>query len=309
MKALLPLNNGAIEGYEEISSQSDHQDELKAKEAPILAAFYSKSDAHALQEELADIVAAGGKVTSQELSGSELANQYPYLNPSVSFAISLLGQRYIDPYKYSISLADEVRALGCELRFGVRALGVEPGHTGATTRLSNGDTIRSDAAVIATGAWTSTLAKSLGVKVSQAAGRGYSFWATSEEKIDHPIYFPAQRIACTPLDSGLRIAGTMEITGTLEAYDPRRVDAIIRSARGLLMGVNLEEREHEWVGPRPITEDGLPLIGPTKSENIWVAAGHGMWGVTHGPITGRLVAQALTSKKVPSILQPFSPLR
>ena len=309
MKALLPLNETAIEGYEEIASGSGYIDDLTPKKGPILAAFRSRAEAVGLQEELYDIVSAGGSIESHELSGSELTDDRPFLDESVTFALLLLGQRFLDSNRYCLALAKEVEALGGTVRLGQRVLGVEPLATGSKIRLSDGNTMTSNKVVLAIGAWTPTLTRKLGVKVAQAAGRGYSFGVQTDVKIEHPIYFPLQRIACTPLAGGLRIAGTMEIASPLDAYDPRRVDAIIRSATGLLKGVDLQSREQEWVGPRPITEDGLPIIGPTLDENIWVAAGHGMWGVTYGPVTGRLVAEGLIENKTPSSLRPFSPLR
>ncbi|WP_235486918.1 FAD-binding oxidoreductase, partial [Frankia sp. AvcI1] len=79
--------------------------------------------------------------------------------------------------------------------------------------------------------------------------------------------------------------------------------------RGLLRGVDLEARTHEWVGPRPCTPDGLPLIGPTASPRVFVAGGHGMWGITLGPVTGRLLADAVVAGTPAADLAPFDPLR
>ena len=70
-----------------------------------------------------------------------------------------------------------------------------------------------------------------------------------------------------------------------------------------------EERTNAWVGPRPITPDGRAVIGATAARGIYVAGGHGMWGLTHGPMTGRLLAEQITTGKQPEALGDFDPLR
>ena len=79
----------------------------------------------------------------------------------------------------------------------------------------------------------------------------------------------------------LRVAGTMEFRDPHEPVDAARVDAIVASARPLLDGVRWGERSDIWVGPRPVTPDGRALIGET-SRGVYVAGGHGMWGLAHG---------------------------
>jgi glycine/D-amino acid oxidase-like deaminating enzyme len=101
----------------------------------------------------------------------------------------------------------------------------------------------------------------------------------------------------------------MEFRGPDEDLDGRRVAAIVDVVRPLLRGVDLSDRHNEWVGSRPCTGDGLPLIGPTRAPGIHVAGGHGMWGIALGPITGLLAAQTLLKGEVPAELRPFDPLR
>ncbi|HLT61113.1 MAG TPA: FAD-dependent oxidoreductase, partial [Microlunatus sp.] len=80
-------------------------------------------------------------------------------------------------------------------------------------------------------------------------------------------------------------------------------------ARPLLSGVELDDRKDEWVGSRPCTPDGLPLIGATRAPGVYLAGGHGMWGMTLGAITGRLLARTITTGAAVPELAPFDPLR
>jgi D-amino-acid dehydrogenase len=142
------------------------------------------------------------------------------------------------------------------------------------------------------------------------AGRGYSFSVPVEgPPIDRPVYFPARRVACTPYQGRLRVAGTMEFRGPDEPLQPARVRAIVRSVRGLFEGVDLDSREDEWVGSRPVTPDGLPLVGGTAAPGVYVAGGHGMWGMVLGPATGRALANLITTGRTPDEIRPFDPLR
>ena len=168
---------------------------------------------------------------------------------------------------------------------------------------------RFDAVVLATGSWLSQLARGFGVRTLVQAGRGYSFSVDVETMPHGPVYFAAQRVACTPLGDRLRVAGMMEFRGPDAPLDARRISAIVEAARPLLRGVNLDERHDEWVGARPCTPDGLPLIGRTRSPRVFVAGGHGMWGITLGPVTGRLLAQGVATGAMPPELAPFDPLR
>ena len=101
----------------------------------------------------------------------------------------------------------------------------------------------------------------------------------------------------------------MELRRPDAALDRRRIRAIVESVRPLLRGVDLDARAEEWVGSRPVTVDGLPLIGATSSPRVFVAGGHGMWGITLGPATGRLLAEQVVTGRMPEVLRPFDPLR
>jgi D-amino-acid dehydrogenase len=107
----------------------------------------------------------------------------------------------------------------------------------------------------------------------------------------------------------MRVAETMEFRSAGAPLDPRRVDAIVRSAQDYLEGVDWASISDVWVGPRPVTAAGLPLIGATRQPGVYVAGGHGMWGMTLGPATGRLLAQFIAKGERPAALRHFDPCR
>ena len=163
--------------------------------------------------------------------------------------------------------------------------------------------------VLATGAWLNQLARPFGVRMPVQAGRGYSLSVKTDEPVAAPIYLPTARVACTPYRDGLRIGGTMEFRSADHPLVPARVDALLSSARPWLSGVQWRTVSDFWVGPRPVSADGMPLIGATRSAKVFVAGGHGMWGVTLGPVTGKLLASQIVSGRSPDALSAFNPLR
>jgi D-amino-acid dehydrogenase len=241
---------------------------------------------------------------------------------------ALEGQRFLEPGPFVHALADSVRARGGRILTGLEVLDVEPGRLGACvyaravhpdagaprragspTEREEGVVLRGDAVVLATGAWLPTLAAPLGVRTRVQAGRGYSFTVKTDEPVETPIYLPARRVACTPYQGRFRIAGTMEFRGPDEPLQPRRIEAILASVRHLFQGVDLDDRHDEWVGSRPVTPDGLPLVGATRTPGVYAAGGHGMWGIVLGPATGRALAHLITTGKTPDEIRPFDPLR
>jgi D-amino-acid dehydrogenase len=101
----------------------------------------------------------------------------------------------------------------------------------------------------------------------------------------------------------------MEFRSPDAPLDPRRVAAIADAAAPMLAGVDWAARTDEWVGSRPCTTDGLPLIGRTRSDRVFVAGGHGMWGIALGPLSGRLLAEQIVGVDGDTLLESFDPLR
>ena len=162
----------------------------------------------------------------------------------------------------------------------------------------SGPALTADVAVIATGAWLSKLVRRW-VRVPVQAGRGYSFTVPVERPVFGPIYLPDVRVACTPLEGKLRITSMMELRRPDAPVSAGVVDAIADAAGGFFDGVRWAERDEIWVGPRPLSPDGRPLVGPVLDNRIFVAGGHGMWGMKQGPATGRLLAEQITTGKQP----------
>ena len=116
-------------------------------------------------------------------------------------------------------------------------------------------------------------------------------------------------LACTPLDGHLRIAGTMDLSTVDDAMDPSRIDAMKRSAVKYLRAGSWGATRDHWMGMRPLTPDGLPILGRLDPiANAYVATGHQMLGVTLAPATATAMTQLITGSEV-SMLHAFSPAR
>jgi D-amino-acid dehydrogenase len=307
MAAYVPLNERALEAFDALEAGGVAAETVAA--TPFLACYRSEREREGLLHELQAIRDAGQTdVLFGALTGEQARALDPVLTDEVGAAVQLYGQRYLNPPEYVASLASAVRAHGGEVLEGADVREIRDLPDGVAVVTEAGEQ-RHDAVVVATGAWLGVLARRFGVRQPVQAGRGYSFSVPVEQMPGGPIYFPQQRVACTPLDGRLRIAGMMEFRRPGEPLDPRRIAAITDAVRPFLAGADLDDRQDEWVGSRPCTPDGLPLLGRTASPHVFVAGGHGMWGIALGPLTGMLMAQTVLKGEAPPELRPFDPLR
>jgi D-amino-acid dehydrogenase len=308
MGKLVPINRLALESFDLLKDGGVRADTVEA--SSFLAAYRTVDERRTLLEEIEHIHAAGQSIEFDVLTGGEARAIEPLLSDEVGAAIRLRGQRFLNPGVFVHALADEVVARGGKLATGPGSEVLDIIETGRGVRVVTvGGSEEFDAAVLATGAWMGRLARRFGVRSVVQAGRGYSFSVPVDRVPDGPVYLPTQRVACTPLGDRLRVAGMMEFRSPEARLDQRRVKAIAAAARPFLRGADLDARKDEWVGSRPCTTDGLPLIGATRSPRVYAAGGHGMWGITLGPVTGRLLADQIVSGRVSAELEPFSPTR
>jgi D-amino-acid dehydrogenase len=307
MSALVPVNDLSLASFDLLRDGGVDAETHEARS--FTAAYRTAEERTTLLEEIEHIHASGGDIAFDVLTGEEARAIEPALSPAVGAAIVLHGQRFINPGAYVAALADSVIARGGKIVPGAAVTGLRDVGVAVVVESDSGAAEPFDAVVVATGAWLGHLARDFGVKRVVQAGRGYSFSVEVEDLPNGPVYFPAARVACTPIGDRLRVAGMMEFRRPEAPLDQRRIQAIVAAARPLLVGADLDHRQDEWVGARPVTSDGLPLIGATRSSRVFVAGGHGMWGITLGPVTGRLLAEQMVTGQVPAPLKPFSPLR
>jgi len=304
MADLTPIDRMALEAYDELEAGGVHATSHPSR---WVIGFERERESVPFVHELRGVARAGQEV---RLSRMPDGVRVPHLSRAVRSTWTLEGQRYIEPGPYVQALATSVSARGAKVLSDARVTGIRPVPGGAEVTVHGHDPMTADAVVIATGAWLPGLARQFGVRTRVQAGRGYSFSVPVQDPpIDHPVYFPARRVACTPYQGRLRVAGTMEFRGPDEPFQPGRVRAIVNSVRDLFEGVDLDSREDEWVGSRPVTPDGLPLVGRTTAPGVYVAGGHGMWGMVLGPATGRALAGLITTGLTPAEIRPFDPLR
>lgn len=303
--ANLPLNDEAVDAFDDLTRGGVAAPTV---EAPITAGFETARQAQSLLRELRRLAAAGQVVEHAELTGDQLRALVPLASPALTTGVRIDGQRYVDPGGFVQALGRAVVARGATIH-PLDVVDIQTDTGGVTVRRATGKSMRADVAVLATGAWLSDLARKWGARMPVRAGRGYSFTVPVDKPVPGPIYLPDIRVACTPYQDGLRVAGTMEFREPDAPAVPARLTAIIDSARPFLEGVRWDERRDVWVGPRPVTPDGRPLVGALRAPNIYVAGGHGMWGLAHGPITGRLLAEQITTGKQPTALRALDPLR
>jgi D-amino-acid dehydrogenase len=155
--------------------------------------------------------------------------------------------------------------------------------------------------VLAAGAWSGPLARSVGARVPLDTERGYHVMLpTPARNLTRPVLFPRRRFVLCPMQEGLRITACVEIAGLQRGPDYRRIEKLLPFAATLLPGMDTRIQDR-WLGYRPSLPDARPVIDIAGHGRVVLAFGHGHLGLTQGPATA-LAAQALVEGREP----PFS---
>ena len=126
----------------------------------------------------------------------------------------------------------------------------------------------------------------------------------------HPMLFPEHRVGVTPFQDGFRLGSMLELRGFDASVPRQRIAQLVASAGQYLVEPEGEEVRETWSGWRPITWDSLPIIGRIPGlDNVVLATGHHMLGMTMAPATGRLVAEIVGGRTPHIDPAPFSPAR
>ena len=248
-----------------------------------------------------------------ELDAESAVELEPALDPAnVAAALHARVDRYVRPEDLVAALAERLRAENVHVLEDTAVLRHERRREGWELETTTG-TLTFDRVLVASGVQTADLLRSIVRGVPMQPARGYSITVTgSGTPPRHALYLMEARLGVSPYQSGVRIAGVFEL-GAGRPQAPRETGRkLLAAARPYLRGwqTETEGEANAWAGLRPATADGLPLIGEVPgSPGVYVAAGHGMLGITLAPATAALLAPlVLEGRKAPE-LEPFDPAR
>lgn len=259
------------------------------------------------------------------LNPGELRKLEPALSPNLAGGYLLERERHVRPDTLVHGLLAHLTECGVAVRAGTRVVGFDIDR-GTVRRIRfavlssrDGDDReeeqRVDAVVVCAGVWTKEVVRSAGVSLPIEAGKGYSLDYEPPpiaERIRRPIYLHEARVAVSPFAGSVRLAGTMEFSGLNERVEQRRTAAVARAGMRYLTGwpSAVGAASSVWAGFRPMTPDGLPVIGRLPGiSNLFVATGHAMLGVTLAPATGEAIADLVEGGNFSDKLLPFDPGR
>jgi D-amino-acid dehydrogenase len=266
------------------------------------------------------------------LSDTELLDQQALQEKEPHTRINGLGaiffrcDAHLYPDKLMHGLLDLLRSSGVELLPNREVVRFETGN-GAVKRLitqkptkeassvrtdiSALEAFEADMVVVATGSWSREMAALLDTRLPLVPGRGYSVTLeNSPYRVNHPAILVEGRAAITPMDGNkIRFGGTMEITSTNTPPRYARVQGILNAVKRFFpdFDVPMPPREKIWYGYRPCSADGLPYIGRIKRyNNVVIATGHSMLGLSLGAGTGKLVSELVDERPSSIDLKPFA---
>lgn len=273
-----------------------------------LYVFRDPAKLEAAHRNLPVLRALGLKV--RELDGAATESFEPALLPGVAGSLHNPGDASLRPDRLVAELLRRVRELGGTIIENCRIDGLRQENGRTTVATAHGER-QAREVVMALGAWSPKLTRGLGLKLPVQPGKGYSITyerPTLAPRI--PVVLKEAGVCVTAWDSGFRLGSTMEFAGYDSSLNPQRLAALERGAGRYLrepVGPAVIER---WQGWRPMTYDELPIIGRAANlENLWIATGHGMLGVTLAAVTGLLIAEMIGGKPPSLDPAPYSPAR
>ncbi|RUX26294.1 FAD-binding oxidoreductase [Mesorhizobium sp. M7A.F.Ca.US.011.01.1.1] len=246
----------------------------------------------------------------RHVEGEELAALQPGLSPRFIKGTFVPGWKTVaDPKLLGKAVWAYAQAKGARFELA-RISEVAADQDGATLTLADGTTRQARQLVVAAGAWSHLLARQLSDRIPLETERGYNTTLpTSAFDVKRMLIFSGHGFVVTPLETGLRVGGAVELGGIERPPNYARSKALLRKAQKFLPGLD-PSGGREWMGFRPSLPDSVPVIGgaPGKRSVVY-AFGHGHLGLTQAAATGRLIRDLVLGQTPLIDLAPFSPQR
>ncbi len=248
---------------------------------------------------LADEAEALGLKVSR-LVKEEVQQLEPDVETDVAGAVLFKDDCHFHPGKMMLSLKKYLAEKGVQFILNTAVTGFEKNGRQVTGILTGKEKINCSQVILAAGSWLPLVAKKLGIHLLLQPGKGYSYtYPFVEKNIKYPAILVDGRCAITPWSNALRIGGTMELSGINNKVLLKRVEGIYNSVKDFYPGLKIDfpPADKVWSGLRPVTPDGLPYIGKHGDyDNLVIAGGHAMLGISMGTGTGKIVSEILQRK-------------
>lgn len=304
-RALARLNARHVEGIDRLRDLGVRIDLGPALVAP----FRDPEVAEHHRSMLAPMAEFGVAVPDGLLDGDELRRIVPALSGAITAGYVLDDDHSIDPRVFVDSMIDALKTRGVALHEHSPIESVDVDRSRVTAVMVGAGRIAADEFVLAAGAGLRPLARMFGVRIAVIPGQGYNVALPPSAALTHPVIFEEAHAVATPFDDLIRLGGTMEFDGDVPRFDPRRIDAIVASL-GSLLDLDLTDHVDPWAGSRPMSPDGLPVLGrPREVENLVIAGGHGMYGLSLAPSTALAISELIVDGRTSTDLSDFRPDR
>jgi D-amino-acid dehydrogenase len=253
-------------------------------------------------------------IPAEVLDAKQTAALDPAARMDIAGSVYFPKDCHFSPGEFMAALQAQLEKLGVRFLWQVAATGFKlQNNRIRAVELDHGGEIEADEFLVCGGSWSPEITRELGLKIPVQAGKGYSLTLPRPRKLPHICTILTEaRVAVTPMGKTLRVGGTMEISGLNDDINPVRVRGIIDSFCRYYPEFTPADFEgiQPWRGWRPCSPDGLPYVGRAKKfQNLSLATGHAMMGVSLAPITGKLIADLLAGEKPALDLSLLSPDR
>ncbi|MEY4615943.1 MAG: hypothetical protein RJB66_903 [Pseudomonadota bacterium] len=292
INALVDLSNYSLEAYAQLHEQFPNT--INYVQNGLLMVSQTEAGLAAAENERQLVAPLG--IPGSFLNADDVRKLEPAVIGDIKGGVYFPKEAHVEPLAAVRTLADAATKYGARILpktevydFIIENQEIKEIHT---TR----GPMKADKFVLATGSWSPGLAKKLGINIPVLGGKGYAIITNPLEiqpKI--PLMLVERKIAVTPRDGSLRLAGTLELVNPSDdSISPRRVNAIIKGASRFLKVPENPEIKELWRGLRPCTPDGVPVVDySTRQKNLLISAGHQMLGLQSAPGSARLAADLL----------------
>lgn len=252
-------------------------------------------------------------LTFRRLSRDQTVAVEPALAPVAARLIGSIHYRLDevgDAYGFCVALAERARQRGVEFLFGTSVTSLEVRSSTVIGVQTSAGRVTADQYVLAAGSYSPLLAAPIGVRIPVRPAKGYSVTfdlPDSGVALGLPVVDDDLHAGVIPLGRALRIAGTAEFAGFDLTLRRERIRSLMQLAQEILPTAGLNPASAKpWCGLRPMSADGVPIIGRTSVSNLWVSTGHGHLGWTMAAGSAKLLANMISGEAPSLDPQPYS---